>query len=145
MSALHSKIKKVNAKDTWLFVRAVFWTGIARILIVFIKLKRFSFILGEHMKETPETTASENLELLKAVGLAINRASRVVPWRCKCYEQAIAAKVILRGYGIKTTMYYGVAKDPDKKLIAHAWVRCGDYIVTGRKGMKRFTVVGAFA
>jgi hypothetical protein len=85
------------------------------------------------------------MDLLKSVSVAISRASRYVPWRCKCYEQAIAAKVILRGYGLETTLYYGVAKDPDNKLIAHAWVRCGDYIVTGRPGMKRFTVVGTFA
>jgi len=141
----YSRIKKVSGKDWQLFFKAVLWTGIARILIVFVPLKRFSFILGTHMKETPANEVDEKLALLKEVGIAISRASRYVPWRCKCYEQAIAAKVILREYGLETTLYYGVAKDPDNKLIAHAWVRCGDYIVTGRPGMKRFTVVGTFA
>jgi hypothetical protein len=145
MSSFFSRITKVSSKDWGLFMKSVFWTGIARILIVFIPLKRFAFILGTHMRETPETPVGENLKLLKTVGTAISRASRYVPWRCKCYEQAISAKVILRGYGLETTLYYGVAKDPDNKLIAHAWVRCGDYIVTGRPGMKRFTVVGTFA
>ena len=143
--SFYSRMKKVKGNDWWLFFKAVYWTGIARILIVFIPLKRFAFILGSHMKETPEASASEYLELLQAVELAISRASRYVPWRCKCYEQAISAKIILRGFGIETTLYYGVAKDQEQKLIAHAWVRCGDYIVTGRLGMKRFTVVGTFA
>ena len=128
-----------------LFLKAVYWTGIARILIVFVPLRRFSFLLGTHMKETPNTNSAENLDLLKKVALAIIRSGRFVPWRCLCYEQAIAAKMILRKYGLETTMYYGVAKDQDKKLIAHAWVRCGDYIVTGRMGMNIFTVVGTFA
>jgi hypothetical protein len=141
----YSRIKNVRFNDWWLFFKAVWWTGIARVLIVFVPLKRFSFLLGTHMKETPVSPANENMDLLKSVSIAISRASRYVPWRCKCYEQAIAAKVILRGYGIETTLYYGVAKDQDNKLIAHAWVRCGDYIVTGRPGMKRFTVVGTFA
>jgi hypothetical protein len=145
MPSLFSRIKNVSGNDWQLFFKAVLWTGIARILIVFIPLKRFAFILGTHMKETPATAADENLDLLKAVGTAISRASRYVPWRCKCYEQAIAAKIILRGYGIGTTLYYGVAKDHENNLIAHAWVRCGEYIVTGRPGMKRFTVVGTFA
>ena len=145
MPSFYSKIRKVSGKDLWLFFRAICWTGIARILIVFVPLKRFSFLLGTHMKETPETDVSENIVLLKAVGVGIMRASRFVPWRCKCYEQAIAAKMILRGYGIETTLYYGVAKDLSENLIAHAWIRCGDYIVTGRPGMKRFTVVGTFA
>jgi len=145
MPSFFLKIRKVNGSDWWLFVRAIYWTGIARILIVFVPLKRFSFLLGNHMQVTPETIVSENMVLLKAVEVAISRASRYVPWRCKCYEQAIAAKMILLGCGLETTFYYGVAKDQDKKLIAHAWVRCGDYIVTGRPGMKRFTVVGTFA
>lgn len=102
-------------------------------------------MLGDHMKETPVAIVTGELEVLMAVGLAIRRASRYVPWRCKCYEQAIAAKMILRAYGYQTTLYYGVAKNPDQQLIAHAWVRCGDYIVTGRKGMQRFAVVGTFA
>lgn len=145
MPSLYSKIRKVSSKDWGLFIKAIFWTGIARVLILLVPLKRFSFLLGTHMKVTPETAASENMVLLRAVGIAITRASRFVPWRCKCYEQAIAAKIILRGYRLQTTLYYGVAKDQDKKLIAHAWVRSGDFIVTGQPGMKRFTVVGTFA
>lgn len=145
MPSLNSKIIKLSCTDWWLLTKAVFWTGIGRILILFVPLKRFSFLLGTHMKETPETSTIGNIEKLRAVGIAISRASRYVPWRCKCYEQAIAAKMILRGRGFQTTLYYGVAKDQDNKLIAHAWVRCGDYIVTGRPGMKRFTVVGTFA
>ena len=145
MPSFYSKVRKVSGRDWWLFVSAICWTGIARILIVFVPLKRFSFLLGIHMKETPKTAVSENMVLLRAVGVGITRASRFVPWRCKCYESAIAAKMILRGYGLQTTLYYGVTKDQDKKLIAHAWVRCGDYIVTGRPGMKWFTVVGTFA
>ena len=138
-------MKKVSAKEWWLLFEAIFWSGIARILIVFVPLKRFSFILGTHMKVTPETSAAEYLELLKAVGLAVNRARRYVPWRCKCYEQAIAARMILSRCGLAPTFYYGVSKDEDKKLIAHAWLRCGDYIVTGKTGMHRFTIVGTFA
>ena len=145
MSSLASKIRKLSCWDWWLLVKAVFWTGIGRILILFIPLRKFSFLLGTHMKETPGTPATENMKMLRAVEVAIIRASRIVPWRCKCYEQAIGAKMVLRGYGLETTMYYGVAKDINNQLIAHAWIRCGNYIVTGRPGMKRFTIVGTFA
>jgi hypothetical protein len=138
------KIKKLKRIEWLLFLKAIFWTGIARILIVFFKLKQFSFILGRHMAESVHTNSEKNIKTLSSVGLAIRRASRLVPWRCKCYEQGIAAKIILRKYGIETTFYYGVTKDKDKKLIAHAWVRSGEYIVTGKKGMKQFTVVGTF-
>ncbi len=145
MLTFYRRIRKTGRKGWWLFFKAIYWTGIARILIAWIPLKRFSFLLGTHMKETPVAKVTGELEQVMAVGLAIRRASRYVPWRCKCYEQAIAAKMILRDYGFQSTLYYGVTRNPDKKLIAHAWVRCGDYIVTGRQGMHRFTIVGTFA
>jgi len=140
-----SKLKNLNSQDLLLLVKAVYWTGIASILILVVPLKRFSFLLGKHMQEAPQSPVSVNHALLHSIQLAINRTCRLVPWRCKCYEQAIAAKMILRGYGLPSTFYYGVAIDHEKKLIAHAWVQCGDFVVTGRKGMKRFTVVGSFA
>ncbi len=96
------------------------------------------------MNETPETPVTANGDLLESVNIAFSRANRYVSWRSKCYEQAIAAKMILRGYGLESTLYYGVAKDAGGQLLAHAWLRCGDYIVTGRMGMDQFTVVGTF-
>ena len=106
MPSLYSKVRKVSGRDWGLFVSAICWTGIARILIVFVPLKRFSFLLGTHMKETPETAVSDNIGLLRALSIAISRASRFVPWRCKCYEQAISAKMILvERSGEKSSLY----------------------------------------
>lgn len=97
------------------------------------------------MKETPVEVVDMSSAFLRSVAFAFARAGRYVPCLCKCYEQAIAAKMILKGRGIATTMYYGVAKDQAGRLFAHAWLRCGNYIVTGRNGMERFTVVGMFS
>ncbi len=138
-------VKGHSQKEWSLFFIAIFWTGIARILIVFFKLKQFSFILGKHMKESAHTNSDADIGIILPIGLAIRRAGRVVPWRCKCYEQAVAAKIILKRKGINSTLYYGVAKSKDEKLKAHAWVRCGTHIVTGKKGMKQFAIVGTFA
>jgi hypothetical protein len=38
-----------------------------------------------------------------------------------------------------------VAKDNPQSLAAHAWLRCGPAIITGRLGYQRFTVVSTFA
>jgi len=47
--------------------------------------------------------------------------------------------------GISSTLYIGVGKDEERKLTAHAWLRCGPFIVTGKEEMKRFTPVAFFS
>jgi hypothetical protein len=139
------KVRGHRIKEWQFLFKAIFWTGIARLLIVLFKLKKFSFILGKHMEESTFIHSEQNKEILFQIGLAVRRASRVVPWRCKCYEQGIAAKVMLQKRGIESTIYFGVAKDEEEKLKAHAWVRSGVTIVCGKSGMNNFKVVGTFA
>jgi hypothetical protein len=51
---------------------------------------------------------------------------------------------MLKRRNLHATIYFGLAKDAHNGLIAHAWVRCGSRIVTGKKGMENFTVIAAF-
>jgi hypothetical protein len=46
---------------------------------------------------------------------------------------------------VQSTLYLGLAKDEKDQMVAHAWVRCGNKIVTGKAGMERFTVVACFS
>jgi hypothetical protein len=54
---------------------------------------------------------------------------------------------MLKRRRIAATLYLGVAKDENKaeKLAAHAWLRCGDVILTGAHGHRQFTVVAMFS
>ena len=70
--------------------------------------------------------------------------ARNLPWECQCLVQAVAGKAMLRRRSMPTTLYLGVAKDENARLCAHAWLRCGDVIVTGREGADRFSVVSTF-
>ena len=49
--------------------------------------------------------------------------------------------------GLPATLYLAVAQDKaaPEKLAAHAWLRCGDSILTGAGVREQFTVVSAFA
>ena len=75
---------------------------------------------------------------------AVRRASRYTLHESKCYDQALTAKALLGQSRLPSTIYFGLAKEGDNKLTAHAWVRCGDRIITGKTGMERFTVVACF-
>lgn len=57
-----------------------------------------------------------------------------------CLAQAIAAMVLLRNKKIPCNLILGMAKDKT----AHAWLQCGDIIVTGRSGVERYTPVATF-
>ncbi len=91
-----------------------------------------------------ELNAQEKNIIMK-VNRAANRAFRESPWESKCYDKALTVKWMLGRRKIKSTIYFGVAKDNDQKMKAHAWLRSGNRIVTGREGMRQFTVVEYFS
>jgi len=56
----------------------------------------------------------------------------------------LTAKALLGQSGLPATIYFGLAKDSDSQLLAHAWVRCGERIISGKPDMERYTVVACF-
>jgi len=81
---------------------------------------------------------------IKQVAKAVRRCSKYAPWNTKCLVQAITAKNLLRKYNIGSMLVLGVAKLNSSDLSAHAWLKVGDKIITGKKGMQRFTEVSKF-
>ena len=86
----------------------------------------------------------QSMEKSTQIEHAVRRASRYTLHESKCYDQALTAKALLVQIGLPATIYFGLAKDGENKLSAHAWVRCGNKIVTGKAGMERFTVIACF-
>ena len=52
-------------------------------------------------------------------------------------------QLMLRRRGLPGTLHLGVAKEGNR-MEAHAWLRCGDQIVTGGHELERFGVVARF-
>jgi hypothetical protein len=66
---------------------------------------------------------------VRRVGRAVERVSRVLPWRPVCLPQAIATRAMLRRRGIACDSHLGViGSDP---VTAHAWVTVGGTVVQG--------------
>ena len=51
---------------------------------------------------------------------------------------------MLKSKNISTTIYLGVRKEGNE-MKAHAWLRCGEYYVTGGAIRDQYTVVAKFA
>jgi hypothetical protein len=70
--------------------------------------------------------------------------ARRVPFRAKCFEQGLTAQWMLRRRGIASTLFYGIARDRDRALSAHVWVRAGAFDVVGCDNIADFATVAQF-
>ncbi len=136
------KAVQLSWQDRWLLLEAFVRLGLVRAAIVAVPCRLVLARVGAPQTETTHEDDPAAVETARRVAWALGAASRRAPWRCKCLEQAIAGKMILRSRGIATTLYLGVARR--EALEAHAWLRCGSVLVSGDVGVSKFSVVSTF-
>lgn len=125
-------------------VEAVLWLAICQIVLL-LPFRWLAPHLGAQMKKTPDIHLPPKIQtLVSDISEAINRAVYHTPWEIKCLAQAMAGKFMLRCRKIESTLYLGVAKEKESQLKAHAWLRCGQQIVCGERGMKLYSVISTF-
>lgn len=143
---LHAKRRRFRQRSTLekaLFIEAVVCLGVARLAIRFLPFCRIAPFLGRAMLETPNKSSPIVAPGLQ-VSWAVRTAGRYTPWESKCLAQAVAAKMMLKRRRLPSTLYLGLSKDGEKGLRAHAWLRCGDRILTGGPIHRHFTQIAAF-
>jgi len=140
-----NKFWQLTGYERFLLLEASFWLGVSRLAILTVPFRRITPYLGRHMACSPEKIDLESRETARRIAWAVNTAGRHLPWECRCLAQAVTGKWMLRRRGIPATLYLGLAKDDAKQLNAHAWLRSGDVILTGREEINRFTVISTFA
>jgi hypothetical protein len=134
----------LDFKSKILMFETFFYLGCARIIKI-LPLTKLGPLLGTYMKDTSFTRNYSGNSTVKNISSAINIISRYTFWESNCLVRAIAAMKMLERRKIESTLYLGMAKDENGNLLAHAWLRSGDFFVTGAEEMQRFTVVGKFA
>jgi len=95
--------------------------------------------LGLKGKETSFSINENDLVLVRRIEKAMRRVQKYFPIKVKCFPAALTAKTLLKKNNIQSTIYLGVKKSSNDKMIAHAWLRCGNIIVTGKEEMNNFT------
>lgn len=130
----------------WGLLINAFWSlAVARCAVTLLPFRRIAVGLGDKNTESPTTDAGENRAEIEQIRWAIHAISSRLPGTRQCLVQGLAAKWMLQRRRIPSTLYFGVAKDPQGNLKAHAWLRSGSQMVTGAEGRKQFTVVATFA
>ena len=127
-------------------LEAAAWLGIARLMVVAVPFRTLSRFLTRPIPDSPRTELART-DSARRVGWAVNAAGRRAPWRCKCLERAIAAKLMLRLRGHGSTLFLGVARpETGAPVQAHAWLRCAALPVVGEEGSPLpYSVVARFA
>lgn len=80
------------------------------------------------------------------IGWAIQAAAARTPWESACLAQALTGMLMLSRRRGSATLYLGVAKDESGSdaMAAHAWLKCGDMILTGVSGYEAYSVISSF-
>jgi hypothetical protein len=137
--------RRTSGKQWRLLAEAGGLLVVARLVVWFVPFRSLATRLGEEMAESPAVDTEEQRAAALPIGWAVRTLGRRLPWMSQCLVQAVAATWMLQRRRIPSTLYFGMAKDSDGKLTAHAWVRCGTQVLTGAKGRHEFTVVATFA
>jgi len=132
-------------EDRLLWAEAVVLTAGARLAILCLPVRRTARWLGQQHHESTHEVSREHDDTVARVKWAVGAAARHVPWEAKCLVQAMAARAMLGRRGIDGTIYLGLARDEENQLQAHAWLRCGPWLITGGPGHGEYTVVSRFA
>ena len=125
-----------------LLIHTFICLGIARFAVLTLPFRWIARYLGRHQLEGAVSEPPAILAKAKRVAWAVSLMSRYTPWNSNCLAQAIAAKRLLRRQQVISTLYLGVARK-NEGLEAHAWLRCGEFFVTGGRG-EGFAVVSYF-
>lgn len=125
--------EQAASRLAWFFLAALgavaslAWARLVLRSLVGNDVTRFNAIARGKSGATPENARSVAIHLSRVVpGMA-----GLVPWRSDCLVQALAAQRLLGRLGVPSEIVIGVRNAPDEGFSPHAWLRCGDRIVTG--------------
>lgn len=144
MSSRLRKFARCGWRDQVLLVEALAWLGVARLLLLLLPFRWLAPSLGQAMTESPSAISPSERALALKVSWAVQSVAAHVPLGFVCLPQALAAKWMLRRRCLATTLYLGVATPERTKLTAHAWLRAGDKILTGREASRQHTTIAWF-
>lgn len=135
-------MKQKTVYDYLFFMEAWGLLHFSKGIILFFSFKRIASSLGFLNKETQ--VVAEEQKMVVDICNAIRRAARFSFHKSNCYDQALAGKIMLKWRGLPSTMYFGLTKSDPFQLIAHAWLRCGNQIVTGKPGIENYTIIACY-
>ena len=113
-------------------LEALYWLVVYNFLIYLLPFRWWQDRIGR--KARPWKEEALNTGQLQNIGLirrAVFRAKKALLGLPKCFALSLTMKKMLQKRGMDSTLFLGVKKNGHEKLLAHAWLKCGDTIIYG--------------
>lgn len=143
---MRSFSRRSRFEQAW-FLPVWLLLGLSRLLILIVPFRNVAPHLGSHsgvFPWVPVVTAHQESRA-RAISRTVQMAAKYTPWVSNCFPQAIAARLLLGLYRIPYCLFFGVGRENDEGMLAHAWIISGRIRVCGGESFGRYTVVGCFA
>lgn len=118
-------------------------TGYYRLCILCFPFQILKKRFGIINEESTQIESKNNYKEAKLIQWVVKHVANNSPWDSKCLVQAWTAQRLLRSKNISSTLYLGIGKDDEDKMVAHAWLRSGQLYVTGGDG-EGYAIVARF-
>lgn len=123
-------------------VEAFVFLAAARFALWLLPFARLTWFFERAPKH--EIQGAERETIRKGVQWAIWEACFYLPGETMCFPRAIAAQAMLRRRGVRTTLYYGAAPLPTRKLRAHVWLQDGVVGVVGHETAQEYHILAQY-
>ena len=135
------KIAYLRLTDYLQMTEAAFFLIIANILIFLVPFRWWHGWIGKKNQEAPfHNLNTHDIQNLKRIQHNVRRANKVLFHASKCFAHSLTLKKMLQIRGYQSTLYLGVKKGKEQSLLAHAWLKYGNWVLYGgREADKHYT------
>ncbi|GAB7554711.1 hypothetical protein NRB_42240 [Novosphingobium sp. 11B] len=133
LSALRIKFGRFDWEERRCLAEAMLLLVLAAVALRILPLRLLGRIAAAGPFGASPPTPERSEVLTWMVGWAIDRAAKRSPLRALCFEQGMAAQIMLRRRGIDSTLLYGIAAMPgsSRSIRAHVWIETAQFPVIG--------------
>lgn len=144
---INSYISSLNRYIRYVFycLEVLIQLVFAKVIILLLPFNKMAKTYGYPYCETLHEPLHRFHPEIAMIKRSFQFVLKIIPWRSVCLDQAIAMHRMLSRRHLQSTFYFGVKMDDSKKLIAHAWIRCGSLWMIGYQGRGSYTVVCSYA
>ena len=134
----------IGFEKPMVILEAYFFMIISKLALSFLSFSRIANMMGEVMGESSKECNNEKKEL-KIISDAIKISDRNIPMKTECYVQALTARLMINRRNQESTIYIGVMKNQDGETKGHAWLRSGQFIVTGKNRHEDYQIIATYS
>ena len=149
--------RKHSWAERWLFLEAVAGLIAARLALRTTSFRTVLRWLGMEEVSADASHAPGDRQRVQLIGWAVGAAAARLPWKSTCLMEALAGAALLRRHGLPGTLSLGVGTSTgpgttllaevtrtEEDALAHAWLRCGEVVLTGEAERARFEELVSF-